>query len=229
MENNIDKTEPSIANTENLAEKFNKSIVKKNVHAKLPLGTKINGTEISPFYTKGFFDHGPDKDLGSGFVGASLGEILLRQKYYLPELANSHFLSIKEETDRENKILAIVSLQDAKVETRGYTPACVVFEMPNKEADEFIEEVKKDPDLLEKLYQKAFEGLESKNENPGLRRVRANGFYLIPEGKRRELALICENQYKISHPIEKFKEFFNNLDKCLYKNGPYGSGKPFTP
>lgn len=227
MENNTNNPEVSKNNNiEYLAEKFNRDIIRKNVHAHLPPKSIMNGAEIPYFH--GFNDHGPNKDLSAGYF-SFLGEILMRDREIFPELANSHFLCIKEEPNKKNKILAIVSLQDKKIDARGHNPTYVLFELPNKKADELVEEVKKEPDLLEKLYQKAFDGLESKNENPGLRRVKAKAFYLMPEKDRRELSLIFENRYEMgfNNGLRKMKEFFNNLEKYTYKKGPYGSGEVY--
>lgn len=229
MENNTEFDNPEVLenDTENLAEKFSKSVIRKNVHAKLPRGTKISGVEINPYYAGDFYDHGPDKikSLG-GDLDNFYGKIIYF-KEKVPEIVNSHILCVNRSmTNEENKILTIRFFQDNKIDSRGYAPGEVQFEFSNTEANKFLEEIPKNPDLLEALYQKAYNELDSTSEHPGLRRVKADGFYLITESDIKEIQKINEN-YMVHE--KKTKDFFKKRQKYHYKNGPYGSGIPYNP
>ncbi len=231
MENNneIDINNSKIVekDSQNLAEKFAQSVVRKNVFAKLPRGAKINGVEID-WRTSGYWNYGPNKiESFNGTFNWLQGNIQDSQDE-LPELVNSHMLCINRTVNNEkNKIISINFFQDDKVDRRAYSTTQIQYEFPKEEAIRFIEEVSKNPDLLEEFYQTTFVELDSTNEHPGIRRVKADGFYLITESYIQE---IVKMEYSLSSSRKnKIKEFFNNLKKYHYKNGPYGSGNPFKP
>lgn len=118
--------------------------------------------------------------------------------------------------------MTIHFFQDARAPGSGnhYTPACVQIELPCETAEELVEEIRQDPDLLEVFYQVVFSGLDE-NKSPGMRRVRADGFYLVTESNLEEAAMIGRNDpYAVG-------VFFKNLKKYKYAGGPYGPGDPF--
>ena len=123
--------------------------------------------------------------------------------------------------------MTIWFFQDNKVDPRGYTEGKIQYEFSNEDTTRFTEEVSKNPDLLEEFYQKTFNGLDSTDEHPGLRRVKTDVFYLISESDTEKIKKVI-NGPSYSRKNE-LKEFFNNLKKYHYKNGPYGSGEPFNP
>jgi len=220
--------------SKSLAEEFAQAIVRKNVSAVLQMGTKINGVEEGRGI--GNYDYGPDKILGrdsfeDDYIFLWLTVEIHNLRWEMPELINTHMLAINPKKNNEkNKIVTMWFFQDNKVDPRGYTEGKIQYEFSNEDATRFTEEVSKNPDLLEEFYQKTFNGLDSTDEHPGLRRVKADGFYLIPlmsEFDREKIKKIINGpSYSRKNEI---KEFFNNLKKYHYKNGPYGSGEPFNP
>jgi len=229
MENNPEFDNPKVLenDTENLAEKFSKSIIRKNIYAKLPRGTKISGVEIDPWDAGRYEDHGPDKLESLDGDLNQFNYLIENYKENFPELVNSHILCVNRSiNNEENKILTIRFFQDKKIDSRGYSTGEVQFEFSNTEANKFLEGITKNPDLLEALYQKAYHGLDSTNEHLGLRRVKADGFYLITESDIKEIQKINKNYIGQK---KKIKDFFEKKEKYHYKNGPYGSGIPYNP
>lgn len=210
------------------AEKFAKAVVRKNAQGKLPAGSKINGVEIKRSYVGGFYDHGPDQirisPLDSNVY--RLHSTLYKNQDKLPDLINSHIVSVTpSETDGGNSVLTIYFFQDRKqIDGRGWcTPANVSIELPSGVMTEFLGEISKNPDLLEDFYQKTFVGLDSQGGLPGMRRIKADGFYIISGTKLEEAGKVGE------YDTRAVGTFFSSLEKHKYQQGPHGTGDVFQP
>lgn len=211
------------------AEKFVKAIVERNVYGKFPKGTMINGVaaKVSPgssvdaegktVVNYGFCGTGPDEikikpDYESRFTTVT-GGIYESQAY---PMMRSHFVGADPSADAKNTVLNICYFQDTyDLDNRSrYTPMRVYIEFPKEVADEFLKEIAKNPDLLEEFYQKAFAGFDSKNNAPGAKRVKADGFYLLTGEDLVKFAAITA----YSNPTKIFEQ----LEKHKYTKGPYG-------
>ena len=213
---------------ESLAKRFAKAVVRKNVHGKLPAGSKINGVEIKRSYAGGFYDHGPDQMFLSPLESkvSQLHTTIYQEQNKLPELVNSHVVSVVPSvTDRRNAVLTIHFFQDRKqVDGRGWcTPAHVSTELPGGVMAEFLGTVSRNPDLLEDFYQRTFMGLDSEGGLPGMRRTKVDGFYLISGDRLLEAGKVG------AYDTEGVNRFFGALEKHHYQNGPYGTGDTFQP
>jgi hypothetical protein len=209
------------------AEKFAKAVVRKNVEGKLPFGSKVNGTEIvRKEYEGGFFDHGPNQQIVAEFGPVrNLQSVIYVSEDRLPNLVGSHLVDVApSKKDDGNSVLTIYFFQDEKqIDYRGWTPAHVSAELPKKDMTELLSAISMDPDLLEDFYQKTFVGLDSQNNLPGMLRVKADGFFIIPAAKLEEADRIKRYDDK------GIETFFNSLEKHHYQNGPYGTGDAFKP
>lgn len=210
------------------AEKFAKAVVRKNAQGKLPAGSKINGVEINRSYVGGFYDHGPDQMRPSPLENSvsQLHSSIYQNQDKLPDLMKSHVVSVTpSEADRGNMVLTIYFFQDRKqIDGRGWcTPAHVSTELPSGVMTEFLGEASRNPDLLEDFYQRTFIGLDSVGEKPGMRRIKADGFYLISGAKLEEAGKVGR------YDTGGMSKFFGTLEKHQYQNGPYGTGDVFQP
>ena len=88
---------------------------------------------------------------------------------------------------------------------------------------EFLGEISKNPDLLEDFYQKTFVGLDSQGGLPGMRRIKANGFFIISGTKLEEAGRVEK------YDTRAVGTFFSSLEKHQYQQGPYGTGDAFQP
>jgi len=210
-------------------EKFAKAVVRKNAQGKLPAGSKINGVEINRSYVGGFYDHGPDQMRLSPLennVSQLHSTIIYSNQDKLPDLINSHVVSVTpSETDHGNSILTIYFFQDRKqIDGRGWcTPAHASTELPSGAMTEFLGEISKNPDLLEDFYQKTFVGLDSQGGLPGMRRIKADGFFIISGTKLEEAGKVGK------YDTRAVDTFFSSLEKHQYQQGPYGTGDAFQP
>ena len=233
----VDKTEkvvvaPEVSvpmKTKSSAERFAKAVVRKNAHGKLPAGSKINNLAIDGSKSGGFYDHGPDKielsALENGVVNLQLG-ILYQNQDRFPDLVSTHIVTVTpSKMDSGNMVLTIRFFQDPKqIGGRGLcAPAHVSTELPNGTMSEFLGEIQKTPDLLEDFYQKTFVGIDSSGESPGMRRVKADGFYLVAGAKLEEASKVG------SYDKDGTRRFFESLQKFQYQSGPYGSEDAFQP
>lgn len=218
------------------AEKFANAVISKNVYGKLPKGPVIDGVQIGrDTDSRGandFYYYGPDKTLRPENNVLSLVDTIYHRQGKFPELVNSHIVSIAPSSpDAVNSILTIHFFQDKKApDHRGYyTPAFVQVKLPNKATSEFLSEISKNPDLLEEFYQKVFIGLDGKEGNPGMRRAKADGFYLITDKNLEEVSKAYRAYDSITgyDQEKRIKAFFQNLGKHQYKNGQYGTGEAF--
>ena len=210
------------------AEKFAKAVVRKNAQGKLPAGSKINGVEINRSYVGGFYDHGPDQMRLSPLENnvSQLHSTIYSNQDKLPDLMNSHVVSVTpSETDHGNSILTIYFFQDRKqIDGRGWcTPAHASTELPSGVMTEFLGEISKNPDLLEDFYQKTFVGLDSQGGLPGMRRIKADGFFIISGTKLEEAGKVGK------YDTRAVDTFFSSLEKHQYQQGPYGTGDAFQP
>lgn len=210
------------------AEKFARAVVRKNVQGKLPAGSKINGVEINRQEAGGFYDHGPDKMRLSSpkYSIEELSSGVYQRQDQFPDLVGAHVVSVTpSEIDRVNMVLTIYFFQDKKqIDGRGWcTPAHVSAELPSRTMTEFLSEISKNPDLLEDFYQRIFVGLDSQGDLPGMRRVKADGFFLISEAKLGEAVTIK------GYNTQAIGAFFKSLEKHQYQKGPYGTGDAFQP
>lgn len=213
-----------------LAKEFAKTVEAKAFYSySLPEGTKVNGGGVRKgdgydvYYSS---DHNKlflFSKLESEAANILLDIRTIRGKTEPPEI--SHIVSmghLDKKRSREyfrNKDLSVLAIQfpqyssiDCCGNERGFmeysrSEAGVLF--PKKTAEHFLDEIKKDPDLVEDFYQEAFKGLDSKGVNsPGLRRVKSAGFYLVTESDRVK---------KYPHlTLEKLRVY-------IYRNGPYGT------
>ncbi len=211
-----------------MAEKFAKAVIRKYVEGKLPSGSKVNGTEINSLYAGGFHNHGPDRIPSSPLFNnvLRLFNTIYENPNKLPNIMNSHIVSVTpSQTDLENRVLTILFFQDAKqVDSRGYcTRGQVSMELPNGVMTEFLGEISKNPDLLEDFYQKTFVGLDSQGGLPGMRRIKANGFFIISGTKLEEAGRVEK------YDTRAVGTFFSSLEKHQYQQGPYGTGDAFQP
>lgn len=213
------------------AEKFVNAVVRRNVHGKLPAGSRIVGAEIERGLAGGFYDHGPDQmrlsPLESYVGGNHLLGVIYHNQDKLPDLVNSHVVSVTPSViDQGNMVLTIHFFQDKQApDSRGYyTPGHVSAELPSGVMSEFLGEISKNPDLLEDFYQKTFVGLDSQGESPGMRRAKADGFFLINGAKLEEAGKI-----RGSYDTRAAGGFFSALGKHQYRQGPYGTGVAFQP
>lgn len=210
------------------AEKFSKAVVRKNAQGKLPAGSKINGVEINRSYVGGFYDHGPDQ-MRLSLLDSNVSQLhsaLYSNQDKLPDLMNSHVVSVTpSETDRGNSVLTIYFFQDRKqIDGRGWcTPAHISTELPSGVMTEFLGEISKKPDLLEDFYQKTFVGLDSQDGLPGMRRIKADGFFIISGAKLEEAGKVGK------YDTRAMSTFFSSLEKHQYQQGPYGTGDAFQP
>ncbi len=201
------------------AEEFAKAIVRRNVHGKLPAGSKINGVEISRSDAEGFYDHGPDRLRISPLENKIL---YLHQRIYssqreFPDLVNSHILSVVPSiADPKNEVLSIHFFQDREqVDSRGFfTPAHVSTEFPRVVMTKFLQVILKEPDLLDDFYKRSFVGLDGEGSQPGMRRVKADGFFLVSEAKIEEAGKVEGKGYR------GVRTFFDALEKHLYQKVP---------
>lgn len=210
-----------------LAEKFASAVVRRSVFARLPVGSKINGVRINGSNAVGFWNHGPDEKSSFWYIPP---EQTIIGESEIPDLISSHIVRVTpSQVNKGNMILRIFFFQDMQIEdNRGhYTPANVMAEMPNEAMTEFLDEISKNPDLLEDFYQKAFVGLDSKGGSPGMRRVKANGFYIISGDKLLEADKI--GSFDKHNDIVGARPFFASLEKHQYQHGPYGTGEAFAP
>lgn len=214
---------------ESLAEKFAKAVVRKNVNGFLPEGSKINGVKIHGIDAGGFYDHGPDKlypPRGEKNVARLHNHSIYPHRVKLPDLVQSHIVSVAQsDTDRGNMVLTIHFFNDSeKLDPRSEcSPAYITTELPERTMTEFLEEISRNPDLLEDFYQKAFVGLDSVGGLPGMKRVKADGFFLISGDK-----LIEAGKIESHLDIDGVRNFFETLEKHHYQNGPYGTSE-FRP
>lgn len=210
------------------AERFARAVVRKNVQGKLPEGSTINGVKINSRNVGGFYDHGPDQ------MRLSPDDHRINQLYsgiyheqdQFPDLVGAHVVSVTpSEADHENTVLTIHFFQDRKqIDSRGScTPAYVSAELPGGAMTEFLSEMLKNPDLLEDFYQRIFVGLDSQGDLPGMRRVKADGFFLISGTKLEEAVKIQ------GYDTQAVSTFFKSLEKHQYQKGPYGTGDAFQP
>jgi len=88
---------------------------------------------------------------------------------------------------------------------------------------EFLGEISKNPDLLEDFYQKTFVGLDSQGGLPGMRRIKADGFFIISGTKLEEAGKVGK------YDTRAVDTFFSSLEKHQYQQGPYGTGDAFQP
>lgn len=210
------------------AEKFVKAVERKNAFGKLPSGSTIDSKSIEGL-GGGFYDHGPDKmelPKAENGVSSMQNNILYQKQDKFSEQMGSHLVTVApSEANHANMVLTIRFFQDRKqIDGRGWcTPAHVSVEIPNNIMSEFVNEIQKNPDLLEDFYKKTFEGLDGSNDQPGMRRIKANGFYLITGDKLAEATEVDKYNETLAN------RFFNSLQKLKYQNGPYGSGDEFKP
>lgn len=208
---------------------FAQAVIRRKVYGKLPVGTKINGMEIDELSAGKFCDHGPDR-IRPSKLEENVGQLHLRlfvAQDKLPDLVNSHVVSVSpSETEPGNMVLTIHFFQDRQAPNSRdtYTTAYVQTELPKDVMDKLLSEVtdNDNPDILEGFYQEVFDGLDSKGKAPGMRRVKAAGFYLITGS---DLVRAGRTEYG----PEGIRRFFQRLEKYhQYRNGPYGSGDVFT-
>lgn len=224
----IPQTKSAEEQNQKLAEKFANAVIRRNVFGKLPRGTKINGVEINKAEVAAQDDHGPDQlHLSLLETNVSLLHSLLGQyEITLRELINSHIVSVTPSgTGKENMVLTIHFFQDkSQVDTRGYfSSAHVAVELPSAVMTEFLDEIQKNPDLLEDFYQQAFNELDNREGNPGLRRIKSDGFFLISGTEAEKVGKIKKND------TQAINTFFKSLTKHQYQHGPYGTGEAFQP
>jgi len=211
------------------ADQFVKEVVRKNAQGKLPARSKINGVQINRSFVGGFYDHGPDQMLLSSLesnVSQLHNIIICERQDELPDLMNAHVVSVTpSEQDRGNMVLTIHFFQDRKqIDSRGWcTPAYISAELPSGVMTEFLGGILKDPDLLEDFYQMLFVGLDSQDNAPGMRRTKADGFYLISGAKLEEAGKVGR------YDTRGVSNFFASLEKHHYQQGPYGTGEFFKP
>lgn len=237
-------SEQTDAKTRNLPEqakspvdKFVKAVVRRNVQAVLPQGTAINRTGIPASKTEHFYDCGPDDNMQPSRLGnpSNINKLLnaifwkcnMNHKP-MSGVTNYHIISLdKSEQDPENKVLSIYFYQTNKqLKVRyEYSPAWVMAEMPEATMTEFTEEIQKNPDMLEDFYQQAFAGLDGQDDQPGMRRLPADGFVVLGNS-----TLKLEGTDSIDrNDISSIKTYFGRLPKYQYQNGPYGTGYIIAP
>lgn len=209
-------------------EDFVRAVVGKQVYAKLPPGVKVCGEELMFTYDFTFGISGSTEDMSTYDTRARPFPQIYPKRAEVPELVNSHIAAVYQGQNPENRIMSINFFQDGKSYGSGGTwgPAFVMFEMPKEVMDRFVERIKESPDSLEDFYQKTFVGLDSDGISKGMRRARADGFYLIEESKMEEVTAIREKERNSS--IHMTIPFFQKLKKYKYQNGPYGQGEPYT-
>lgn len=247
-QNNLQITISESPQEENqtLVDKFAKAVIRKNVHTKLQKGSRIDGVEVNPEEYMGFCDYGqrlyPAKDseinqvaLSGNWehdpVGRVSTMITAFEKSLPADLLRSQILSVVPlKGGRGNKeVLNIHCFQDHTEalpnEKRGgnYIPANLQVELPKEVMAELLNEIAKNPDLLEDFYQKVFSGLDGKDNSPGIRRLKVDGFYLLTNPPARQFAQRMMDP-KFYYPTY-IRGFFEKLEKFKYKNGPYGSGR----
>jgi hypothetical protein len=142
----------------------------------------------------------------------------------MPDLAASHFLTVgPSPRDPRSLVLTLRFFQDEKqVDSRGRcTPAHFSIEFHNEVMVRFLEEIQKNPDLLEDFYQKVFADLDARDSHLGMRRLKASGFFLIIPRKMQEAGRVEE------WDTETLEKFFSKVKRYHYQRGPYGTGEKF--
>lgn len=214
------------AERESRAEKYAKAVVRRNVFGKLPKGLKVDGESLDSDLPEGVYsDYGPDKiELDKYYKEASsLFSRIFENKSRFPELLTSQVVSIVPSADESNFVVTIHFLQDKKqVNTGGrqeYTDASVSVELPVRLVGDFQLDILSDPDMLEEFYQQAFEGLDSQDGSPGMRRLKVDGFYLLGQEQITKGLSIQRSD------TQGFQDFFASLQRYEYQSGPYGTGE----
>lgn len=219
-----------------LVDTFIKAVLRKNILAKLSKGTRIGDQVIetmeggyAPFKNYGSLIS-PKDDLGIG----RLQEHVLRYKEELPDIFNAQIVVMyppklgPDEYDQQNLILGIYFMQDThEIDNRQtYTSAKAEAVFSKETGLKFYNEIKGNPDLLEKFYQKLFPNLDSREGGPGLKRIKSRGFYFLApdrDSNRR----IDRDQFNPTGLKETF--FDESKNYFQYRNGPYGVVPPFEP
>lgn len=149
------------------------------------------------------------------------------------------------EIDDQNMVLAIKFFQDKFTpdypDRQAYTQAYVQVKLPNELAKKVLVEVQENPDLLEKLYQMLFPGLDAQENRPGMRRAAADGVYIISDAefeKAREVVAFTQtpdgrssrdlNDDEKTQVTQMVRHFFERLTRYTYTDGPYGTGEAYV-
>ena len=204
------------------AERYAASVVRKYVHGKLPKDTLVAGHQVENSVEGGFHNHGPNNFENPDIVHSLQSNIYHGQRQY-PDLMNSTIVSLQPSTtSKENMVCSLYFFQDRKApDSRGYyTPAHVQAELPREVATQFVSEIQTTPDLLEMFYQKMFPGLDGTDKRPGMRRAKSDSFYLIENSGNMTATRMREDSPRA---------ILSNVPKFNYRNGPYGSGEPYSP
>lgn len=147
----------------------------------------------------------------------------------MDSLKSTQFVSIEPLGDGKTTVIAINFHQDHLTsDNRGHpSPAYVRAELPTEMAGEFESAIVKDPDLLERFYQKVFPNLDTQEKGKSMRRIKTDGFAIINSRNAAGLAKLIDtylhpkryldyNPWAVEASIRKAT--------IKYKNGPYGSG-----
>jgi hypothetical protein len=177
------------------ASEFAKAALRRNVVGKLKKGTTICGHKTGSIGEGIYFPHGPEiiEIPKLAPLASAVTELQEKVRQYLkglsdpriiPELASSHIISVASSLENpENTVLAIHFFQDRwTIGGAGHcTPAWVQIELSGHLMNQLLTQIQENPDLLEDFYQEVFPGLDRQGNSPGMRRVKADGFYLIQE------------------------------------------------
>jgi hypothetical protein len=218
MANNEVETERVAAGVERLALK----ILKRDVNGILPVGTKINGDRLEKLKPYELASNGPDE--------IEVTEIDRSARKYMnfaarefdknPDLAKNHVVVV---TPIEEKTKMTIHYWQDKVQvnTRGnISPAYVSFVFEDDTNGGFISQIREAPDMVEEIYQETFQGLDSKNGSPGMRRLEVDGFYLVIPENSQIFEGVCDDLMRSEISLEN-----NPLEVRRYEYGPYGTSR----
>lgn len=211
------------------ASEFARKITKKNVFGKFPAGTLIPGLPTGipeGSQARAFYDHGPDKfslgNLEKLVIYNLLPKItVFSREFRLNNLISNQIILVN------NGALTICFYQDPKnVDRGGDHPAYVQVELPLEDLDKLIVEIKSNPDFLEFFYQASFPELDSRDELPGARRIKSEGFYLLDINQTIPLVMLLE---KVKNSLSQagslqINSYFSSVPYYQYLNGPFGTG-----
>jgi len=173
-----EKPQADIEEDETLVDRFVGAAKRSNVHAKLPQGTRIGDKVIEPLNVMpGFKDYGGVISSHGDFGIGRLQGLVDFDREKLPDIFNAQLVAMYPtpfglgKYSKNELVLGIYFQQDThEIETRQkYTMAKAEAVFTREIGLEFYRELKKNPDILEKFYQKLFPNLDSNNGGPGLK------------------------------------------------------------
>lgn len=169
----------------------------------VPRNTKIGALTVNPIGENGFATYGTDavmfwdafrggKDnLTHKFFELMRGAQTDSRPDYSGLTRETNYISILETTKDpkasrykiypdDTVIFAYGFIYNDKGQDRGTSNAVAGALMSRKDAEELVEKIKKDPNLMEGFYQRVFSGLDSKvDAHTGMVRYKAKGFVVV--------------------------------------------------